>query len=85
MEIYKGIIEFNDGRKFEDIWVNEEDALAYYQRAPYFIGCKRAELFEMQPDDNNLQYVNKKCIYEFDVSGKYFYNVGQQKEVKQNV
>ena len=49
MSIYKGIIEFTDGRKFEDIWVNKEDAMSYYENVSKD-NCVRAELFEMQPN-----------------------------------
>lgn len=74
MSIYKGTIEFTDGRKFEDIWVNKEDAMSYYENVSKD-NCVRAELFEMQPNENNLTYENVSCLYEFDVNGKYYYNV----------
>ena len=77
MKFYYGQIEFEDGRKFEDFYVNEEDALGYYERAPHFKSkCIRAELFEMIPDENNCRYEKGKCLYEYDVNGKYYFKVG---------
>ena len=29
----------------------------------------------MQPNENNLTYENVSCLYEFDVNGKYYYDV----------
>lgn len=74
-KIYKGVIEFSDGRKFEDLYVNKDDALSYYERSPYFDKCIRAELFEMTPDDNNCKYEIKECLFEYDVNGCYYYKI----------
>ena len=74
MSIYRGVIEFADGRKHDDIWVNKEDAMSYFERSPYFDGCIRAELFEMAPGEG-VHYENKVCLYEYDVSGHYYYDV----------
>lgn len=74
MSIYRGIIEFADGRKFDDIWVNKEDAMSYFEQSPYYDGCIRAELFEMVPGEG-VHYENKVCLYEYDVNGHYYYDV----------
>ncbi len=74
MTFYKGCIKFDDGREFEDLWVNKDDALGYYSWSPNYPGCVRAELFEMNPDANNFKYEGK-CIYEYDVNGKYYYDI----------
>ena len=41
MSIYRGIIKFADGRKFDDIWVNKEDAMGYFEHSPSYDGCVR--------------------------------------------
>ena len=75
MSIYRGIIEFQDGRKFDDIWVNKDDAMSYFEMAPYFDGCIRAELFEMVP--GGVHYEIKACLFEYDMNGHYYYNIGE--------
>lgn len=74
MKFYKGTIEFIDGRKFEDFWVDKDDALSYYDRSPNYDKCSRAELFEMIPDENNFKFVQGKCLYEYDMNGNYYYS-----------
>jgi hypothetical protein len=74
MYIYKGYIKFSDGREFEDIWVTKEDALSYYERAPHFNGCIRAELLVLaQLNSEDVTYKVKECLYEYDVNGHYYY------------
>ena len=48
--------------------------MSYYENVSKD-NCVRAELFEMQPNENNLTYENVSCLYEFDVNGKYYYDV----------
>ena len=79
MTFYRGYMEFSDGRTYDDLWVNEDDAMNYYESAPYFEGCIRAELFEMRPDESNLMYERGRCLYEYDVNGRYYYNVEEEK------
>ena len=74
MEFYLGRIWFNDGREFTDYYVNEEDARSYYERSPDYVGCIRAELFRMAPDEDNFKF-EEECIFEYDVNGDYYYIV----------
>ena len=78
MKIYKGRLVLNDTNKtiFDDIWINKSDALAYYERVADNANTLRAELFECAPDANNLMYEAKECLFEYDINGHYYYNVG---------
>ena len=73
MSIYRGIIKFADGKKFDDIWVDKDTAMSYFEHSPSYDGCLRAELFEMAPNGGTL-YENKACLYEYDANGHYYYD-----------
>ena len=74
MTFHEGHIEFSDGRKLTNKWVNKDDAINYYEYAPYYKDCVRAECFEYTTDEANFGFI-ETCIYEYDIDGKYFYNV----------
>ena len=72
MPIYVGMLRLTDGTEYNDIWVHEEDAMSYYSHCTGF-RVERAELFEYAPDEDDFQYQMTKCLYEYDVNGKYYY------------
>lgn len=72
MSIYRGAIHFANGHIIDQIWVNKDDALSYFQRCSNYDGCVRAELFELAP--GNTLYETKSCLYEYDINGHYYYN-----------
>lgn len=75
MKFYKTVIIFEDGREFEDLWVNKDDAYSYISRADKFKGCLRAFMHEMIPDESNLKYEEGECMYEYASDGFYYYKV----------
>ncbi len=75
MRFYKTKLWFSDGRYYEDLWVNKDDAYSYISNAEKYKGCIRAEMLVFEPDEDDFKYEVTNCLYEYDVDGKYYYDV----------
>lgn len=70
--IYRSSMIYEDGRTFDDIWVEEEGALSYLSHCPAFKGLLQAVLYEYKPDKNGVRYKEEDCILTYDYTGEFY-------------
>lgn len=82
-KIYRGMVEFEDGRKFDDLYVNQEDALNYFRPCKGYKGIVRAELIEYVSD--GFMYQPVRCLYEYDKAGNYYYGYSADNNIMEGI
>ena len=75
MQTPEMIKELNAKPEYEhnDLWSDIDDALSYIEGVSNNDRCIRAELWELYTEDNFSLFKEDKCLFEYDVNGKYIW------------